>query len=234
MDQEPDVIRQKIENTRESLAGKLETLEGQVKGTVEAVSNTIGSVKEKVESTVENVKSTVSDTVDSVKETFDLSRQVDRHPWAAAGCSLLAGLATGYLVSGPRRWRHYASEFSDTASHLASRASEAVGYGAAGAGLSGAAAESLRGDRGPRRGVLGGLLEPFAGELDNLKDLAVGALMGVARDFIVRSVPPSLAPRVEEILNNATRRAGAEPVSGPVLQTEGTGDGGGRGSRYPA
>ena len=32
MDQEPDVIRQQIDETRSSLTEKLETLEGQVRG----------------------------------------------------------------------------------------------------------------------------------------------------------------------------------------------------------
>jgi hypothetical protein len=239
MDQEPDVIRQKIETTRESLTDKLETLEGQVKGTVEAVSSTIENVKSTVQGTVESVKSSVTDTVDTVKETFNLSRQVDRHPWAMAGCSLAAGVATGYLLGGPPRWGRYASELSDMASHAAgrvsdasshatSRLSDAAGYG----GGAGAAGESFRAGRGG--GLLGSLLGPFAGELDNLKGLAVGALMGMARDVLVRSVPPSLAPRVEEIMDSATRRAGVEPVHGPVLPTEGTGDGGRRGARYPA
>ena len=53
MDERPDVIRQQIEETRESLTDKLETLEGQVKDTVSTVSDTLESVKETVEGTVE-------------------------------------------------------------------------------------------------------------------------------------------------------------------------------------
>src|SRR5262249_39701668 len=94
MAEEPDVIRQQIDETRESLTEKLETLEGQVKDAVSTVTdtietvkstveNTVESVKSGVENTVETVKSSLSDTVDTVKETFDLSRHVDRHPWAA-------------------------------------------------------------------------------------------------------------------------------------------------------
>ena len=41
MDQEPDVIRQDIEQTRESLTEKLETLECEVKGTIADAKDTV-------------------------------------------------------------------------------------------------------------------------------------------------------------------------------------------------
>jgi uncharacterized protein YjbJ (UPF0337 family) len=109
MDQEPDVIRQQIDETRESLTKKVETLENQVKGTVEEVTSTVKETVEAVKDTVDTVKSkvseTVEETVDTVKRTFDLSYQVQRHPFTMAGCSLLAGAALGYAVGGARASR---------------------------------------------------------------------------------------------------------------------------------
>ncbi len=220
MAEEPDVIRHRIDETRESLTEKLETLEGQVKEAVGTVTNTIETVKSTVENTVESVKSGVESTVDTVKETFDLSKQVDRHPWAAVGCSLLAGAATGYFLVGPRyRGSRYPGGIPGM-NHLI------PGYRPG--PVPAAAAEPRRPEyrpEPPRPGVLSSLLGSFEGELDKIKQTAVGALMGMARDALRKALPPSLAPNVTEIMDNITRRAGGEPVRGPVLQGEGEGDG---------
>src|ERR1700730_10040165 len=98
MDQEPDVmkeepeaIRQHIDETRSSLTEKLETLESQVRGTVQGARAT-------VEETIEAVKGTVQDTVRSVKRTFDVNYQVEQPPWTMVGCPLLAGCILGSLT----------------------------------------------------------------------------------------------------------------------------------------
>jgi uncharacterized protein YjbJ (UPF0337 family) len=227
MAEEPDVIRHQIDETRESLTEKLETLEGQVKDavgtvteTIETVKNTVEStvesVKSGVEHTVENVKTSLSDTVDSVKETFDLSRQIDRHPWGAVGCSLLAGMATGYLFGGSRqRWPHSWQGIPGMNQLI-------PGYQPS------RPAEAPRQDfqqEPSRPGFLTNLLGSFEGELDKIKQTAIGALVGMARDAIKQALPPSLADNVTEIMDNVTRRAGGEPVRGPVLEPETAGVG---------
>jgi len=221
MDEKPDVIRHEIEETRSSLAEKLETLEGQVKQTISSVTGTVEETVEKVKSTVsdtvENVKSSVEDTVESVKRTFDLSYQVDRHPWAMAGGSLLAGMALGYLTGGPRRHtrpRGYGRE--QTASPNAYGAGRTASYQAA---ASSGTADYRREREGP--GLLSQLLAPLAPEIDKIKGTAVAALMGMLRDTIVRSVPPALADRVHEIMDDLTRKAGGQPIREPILPTAG-------------
>jgi len=106
MANEPEVIRQQMEETRSDLQTKLETLEQQVKDTVqeatEAVSDTVATVKETVKETVETVKETVEETVESVKETFNLTRQVQAHPWPAFACATLVGFVGSRLLL---RWR---------------------------------------------------------------------------------------------------------------------------------
>jgi len=227
------VIRQEIDATRESLTEKLETLEGQVKDAVSTVTETIETVKSTVEDTVESVKSGVentvetvktslSDTVDTVKETFDLSRQIDRHPWGAVGCSLLAGFAAGYLLAGSRPRRSYYPDGISGMGHLI---------------------PSYRPERpaepAPRQdmqqqpaqpGFLASLLGSFEGELGKIKQTAIGALAGIARDAIKEALPPSLASNVTEIMDNVTRHAGGEPIRGPVLEPEHAGRG--NGPRY--
>jgi len=221
MDEKPDVIRHEIEETRHSLAEKLETLEGQVKDTIgsvtESVEQTVEKVKETVTGTVENVKETVSDTVASVKRTFDLAYQVDRHPWAMAGLSLGAGLAVGYLTGGRRRYTGGWERGREPApAPSAFAAGGTPGYEAA---ASVSSAGYRRETEEP--GILSRLLAPFASEIDKIKGTAVAALMGMARDSIVRAVPPALAGQVQEIMDDLTRKAGGQPIREPILPTDG-------------
>src|SRR5437899_407531 len=98
MENEPEVIRERMQEKRTDLTTKLEALEQQVLGVASSVTDTVESVKEGVQETVDAVKETVQDTVgavkntveetvSSVKETFDLRRQMQRHPWGMVGGS---------------------------------------------------------------------------------------------------------------------------------------------------
>jgi uncharacterized protein YjbJ (UPF0337 family) len=210
MAQEPDVIRHQIEETRESLSEKLESLEGQVKEAVGTVTDTIETVRNTVENTVESVKSGVEDTVESVKETFDLPSQVERHPWGAVGCSLVAGMATGYLLSGSRRSPGYSGGIPGMSQII-------PGYQPA------RPAEAPRQEyrREPAAPTfLSNLFESFEGELGKIKQVAIGALLGMARDALKEALPPSIGENVTQIMDNVTRRIGGDPVRGPVLETE--------------
>jgi len=99
VDSELEVIRDEMEQTRANLADKLGALENQVRETVsgatEAVSSTVEGVKEVVE--------TVSDTVESVTETFNVSRQVEQHPWMAFGAAVAAGFVASQLFGHSSR-----------------------------------------------------------------------------------------------------------------------------------
>src|SRR5687767_8119381 len=92
---DPEQIQQDIEVTRGSITQKLEALE-------EKVTSTVQNAKETVEETITNVTSSVQDTVDNVKRTFDLRHQVEQHPWAMVGGSVVVGLALGSLLEGRR------------------------------------------------------------------------------------------------------------------------------------
>jgi ElaB/YqjD/DUF883 family membrane-anchored ribosome-binding protein len=214
---EPDVIRQQIDDTRESLTEKLDTLEGQVKnavGTVtdtietvkNTVENTVASVKCGVEETVQSVKSSLGDTVDSVKETFDLQRQVDRHPWTAVGCSLAAGVAAGYLLAGQRQSHMHYPNGIPGMEHLI------PGYQPAHP----AAAHP----EAAQPSALASILGPVAGELGLVKKTVIGALLGIVRDGLRDSLPPAFSEQVNQVMDNVTRAAGGEPIRGPILRRE--------------
>ena len=89
-----EVIRHRMEQTREALTEKLETLEQKVADSVSAVTDTVASVQEKVHEGVE-----------SVKDAVDVKAHVERHPWLMLGGSVLCGYVLGDLLlanSGPR------------------------------------------------------------------------------------------------------------------------------------
>lgn len=110
MDAEPEMIKQDIDRTRESLSVKVGALEDHIKDTIhsvtEKVEDTIDTVKTKVEGTVQAVTHTVESTVEGVKRTFDIPYQVRRHPYGMAGGALVAGAALGWWV-GNRRGHHH-------------------------------------------------------------------------------------------------------------------------------
>jgi hypothetical protein len=195
------VIRRQIDQTRVSLTEKLETLEDQVKRTVDTVTSEVAN-------TVKAVTSTVENTVGAVKRTFDIPYQVQRHPYALVGGALLCGAALGYRVGRRRAEYHLHWPAPRPAPAPAYRPESFVrgdGHGP----------QAGRAESGP--GFSSRLLEPVVGEFDKIKATAVGALMGVVRDAVKRSLPPSLHEHVEEIMNGITRRAGGQPFEGPLL-----------------
>jgi hypothetical protein len=72
------------------------------------------------------------------------------------------------------------------------------------------AGESHPASSGP--GLFASLGQMFGPEFDRLKGMALGMAMGVARDLIVKSVPPNLTAQVHDLVDDVTRKLGGEPV----------------------
>jgi ElaB/YqjD/DUF883 family membrane-anchored ribosome-binding protein len=215
-EQDPEQLRQQIDETRSSLTEKLETLETEVKDTVKsatsAVVDTVETVKHTVEQTVETVKGTVEGTVETVKDTFDLHRQTERHPWAMVGGSILAGFLTGRLLPGAERIGralHFHEGPRGDGSPMGFRTPEAS--------YSSGAAPAYQGTaEAASPGVLSELADKFAPEIDKLKGLAIGAAMGLVRDLIKQSVPATMVEQAEGLVDSFTTKLGGQPISGPV------------------
>jgi len=215
MAQEPDVIRQEIEQTRASLTDKIETLEYEVRDTVQTakatVEQTLETAKATVEQTIEGVKGTVEDTVQSVKETFDVTRQVEAHPWGMVGGSMLAGFALGWLLPGrphPERWTvHRVAE----GMRPNGRAEQPT-------------APSSSPDRWPSElrdeasgpSLFERLADQFGDEIAKVKGIAIGAAVSALRDLAKQQLP-TLAPQIDEVMNSATTKLGGEPIRNPLF-----------------
>jgi uncharacterized protein YjbJ (UPF0337 family) len=211
MDDEAELIRGQMQDTREALTEKLEALEQQVVGTVQSaagsVAETVGTVTDSVQETVENVKESVEDAVTSVKESLNLRLQVERHPWTM----FFGAIAVGYVGT---RWLENCVPSAGIVESVASSASAGHSRG------DGADAPSARSNQGPS--FLEKLAIDFRSELDGLKGLAVSAAAGLVRDIIADSIPAALAPRVSEWMDDVTHKIGGKPIAGPLLRTEET------------
>ncbi len=64
--------------------------------------------------------------------------------------------------------------------------------------------ESKRAAPEPAAEKSGGLPALFANEIDQLKKMAVGATMGLVRDFVTEQVPAPVRVDVGKILDNVT------------------------------
>jgi len=205
MPDEPEVILQQMEETRSSLTEKLETLEKQVVDTVAdsttAVRDTVSNVKDAVRETVDTVKESVQETVETVKSTFDLASHAERYPWLFMGGAVTAGFVAGYcLLPASQRstldgTRGFGPADRTREFEAAHRPASPVSYGSS---------------QSSATGWLSGWTQQFAEEIDKVKSMALGVVLGLARDAVVKSVPEQLRPRVNEVANGITMKLGAE------------------------
>lgn len=270
MADQPEVIQHELEQTRHSLAEKLEQIGEKISGTVETVTSTVSDVTEtvtnvteavegtvqklgdavsgtveSVKETVENVGEKAAETVESVRHAFNLSEQVQNHPWAWFGGSVAVGFVAGKLL-GPRGSHTPEAESFSRGQGYYERPAESAqpsagdGYawgrdhGTSSQAASSQAAENSGGQSGS---WLGSLFQHFGGEIDKLKGLALGTLFGVARDMVSQTLPESLKDQVVNLFNDVTQKAGGETIQGSVLGESSEGEAPGesassRGSNY--
>jgi ElaB/YqjD/DUF883 family membrane-anchored ribosome-binding protein len=216
MADEPEVIKEKelqhqIDETASSLKDKVEQLEqqvlGTVKGTTEAVTETVETVKDTVAETIETVKETVHETVATVKRTFDLKYQVRQHPWLMVGGSVAAGFTVGKLL-GSRESR------AETTNGRYTLSESTDGYATSQAASTPAVSEPAA--EPSRPGLFSALWDRFDTEIAKVKQTAIGMIFGYFRDMAKDALPPTLASKVDEVMDSVTTKLGGEPVRGPV------------------
>ena len=214
MAEESEVIRNQMDETRSALAEKLEILENQVTGTVleatEAVSESVGNVKEAVETTVQAVQESVRDAVESVKDAFDLRAQVAAHPWIVMGGAAALGFLGGCLTRNSASRQQATAPEQSSASTSRSSDIEHVG----------AAAEPVPTSSPRHPSWTAQLEEVFGEELKQVKGLALGTLMSLARDLVVKAAPPQMASQLSELADNLTVKLGGQPMHGKLLPVD--------------
>ena len=178
-----DVIRRKMENTRESLTDKLELLEDKLLNSVHQATSAVNE-------TVASVKETMSESVETVKEAVDIPAHVDRHPWLALGGSVLCGYLLGTMFGRERAPRQAAQRAVPLA-------------------ISNGYREQATQQPPPAKP---GWLDALDPEIRHLKGLAVGAALGTIREMLSKEVPPHMAEQLREIIDGVTKKLGGDPV----------------------
>jgi hypothetical protein len=184
-----EVIRRKMEHTRESLTDKLETLENKLLSSVHQATSAVNE-------TVASVKETMSDGVESVKDAVDIPAHVDRHPWLAFGGSVLCGYMLGSMFGGARSPRQAAAPLQlplPPASRNGSR-------------------EQATHEPATAAPPKAGWLDALEPEIRHLKGLALGATLGTLREMLSKEVPPHMAEQLREIVDAVTKKLGGEPI----------------------
>jgi ElaB/YqjD/DUF883 family membrane-anchored ribosome-binding protein len=230
-----------MDETRQDLAEKLEQLEKKVSDTVttvtdlvekvpetvstvtDTVQHTVVAVKDTVEGTVDAVKGTVESTVRSVRHFFDVPRQVDRHPWLMLGGSVVLGFLGGRMLL-PRRapaalpppspapepppvapFKPYYTPAAEAAEAARARQEPQE------------RAEEREEEPEAHEGLLNRLGEKFGDEIKQAKGLALGTLLGVARDMVVQWMPDPLKQDVKSVIDKFTADLGGKVFEKPIL-----------------
>lgn len=224
MDNE-DLIREQMQETRTSLTEKLEALEDQVSNKVqEATSNvaeTVEAVKETVQDTVATVKDAFHDTAATVKESvedgvvafkgfFDVSAHVEQHPWVALGGAAVAGYCLARYLESKSPAPMAAMSPVEVPSPVPPNMRQTNGRHGNG--------RHKRADSKPS--MAEGFMTTLAPEISKLKGLALGALLGVAREMIVKSASESLQAPLAELIDDVTQKVGGTPMPSAARNPE--------------
>jgi ElaB/YqjD/DUF883 family membrane-anchored ribosome-binding protein len=245
MEDEVDVIRDQMQDTRTALTDKLEALEQQVVNTVQSITNpvvetvetvkkavedTVGAVRDTVQSTASTLSGAAEQTMETVKETFDLSRQVERHPWLMMAGAVAAGYLGGRLLlpdnTGSKgQPTTSGSPFPDSMSRATAEPPRHNGHH-----------EGARTERAEpqEESWFSNLTETFAPEINQLKGLAIGAAVGVVRDLVTQGLKGEMGSRLKDWLNTLTEKVGGKPFAEPLIkptQSESNDRGGSPGHR---
>jgi len=187
-------MRQDIDATRSSLVDKLEALEDKVMGTVQ-----------NAQETVDDSIQVARDTVATVKRTFDIKHQVEQHPWVMVGGCFVAGLALGSLFQSVWRPSRQTPERPARNETPLSRRPPALDEHRNG-DVAAAASPPAHQAASSRPGVF----DLFHDEIDKVKGMAIGYVMGLVRDSIKESLP-QMASEIEDLMNSVTTKLGAKP-----------------------
>jgi ElaB/YqjD/DUF883 family membrane-anchored ribosome-binding protein len=194
-DQQAEVIRAQMAETRASMTEKIEALEKQVSSTVQETTENVAETVEAARDTVHETVSAVSRTVEAVKTTFDIPEHFRRHPWMAMGGSLAFGFALGLLLT-PARQRRAAEPRPAPAP-----VPEPVPAPAPVATEVPQPAEEKRTN--------------LHDVLTGIKGMAIGTAVGLLGNVLLASAPQDLKAGLSKLVNEISEALGGKPIMTP-------------------
>jgi len=197
-----ELIRRKMERTRESITEKLDALEDRIVGSVEQAS------------------AAVTNTAASVKDAMDINTQIDRHPWLVFGGAMAAGLLAGHLLISRKQesWPRMMEQRPTPAPAPPTTPTPPQARNPTPMPVQ----ENFRPSPppAPPQGTAPatpGLLSMLEPELVKAKELAIGVTMGLVREALLAEMPPPLASCAKEIINDVTQKFGGRPLDNSAL-----------------
>ncbi len=238
----PDELRQQIDESRHALAEKLHLLEAKVTESVQVatetvteataavvdtvatakatVAETVNSVQTVFDQTVNSVKNTVAESVNTVTEQFQISRQVQKHPWWSLAASVAAGYCAGQILtraSSPppqRLQRQFTGQQSPWGTPVAPDVVPLTAHSPIQSET-----QAAPHPQGKTNSPANNIADHFQNEIAQLQQLAIGVTAGIIRDAVVNAVPPSLKPTVHSLADDMTTRLGGKIFAEPILST---------------
>lgn len=161
------------------------------------VNEVLMSSKESLESTVDSVKS----AVESARQATNLSYQVQQRPCLMFAIATAVGYIGGsLLIAEAPRIRRMSALHS--------------GNGKSAPESAGAAMERETGSASNNEpGFFAKLGEALAPQAELAREVAIGALFSLARDFALDAVAKPMAQPVDDFFNDAARKFGGRPLA---------------------
>ncbi len=203
-------VLETVEGAQASVEEMVENVRDTVDTTVATVKQTVEGAQASVERVVENVKGTVTDTVATVKHTFDISYQVEHHPWRMVGGATLVG----YLLGSRRGSKPSAAFFTPDSPVFA--AGPTAAYARPGRSPSSSSEPSA--PPPPPQGMVSGVLEQFKDEIALIKSAAVGAVMSTLWGMVKQAPLPAASPMQRDQPKGGAQ-SGDRPMQTPAARS---------------
>ena len=207
-------VRHTVQETMSGAAETVEKVRHAVQETVSGAAETVASMKHAFQDTVESVRESVRETTATVTESLDVRKQVQKHPWAMMAGATAVGFGVGILASRV--------DVPKAASSVKSMTRHSNGVEGNNGGWSGPPPSVFQqakrqGGNGRAQGQEPHEESPWTPAVNKLKGLAIGAMFGVLRDMLSKSMPDAISGQVGEVIDNFTTTLGGKPIAGKVL-----------------
>jgi hypothetical protein len=206
VEDELEVIREQMEDTRTSLSDKLEALEQQVLGTVEEATSAVAQTVETVQETVHQTTESVQETVAHVKESLDVRKHVRRHPWLMMGGAVASGWLVNWWLSPSSRRQELTMEpapeepprFETSRFELEPVQGRENGH------------TETNGHAQPAAASHGWLPGPLKEAVEALRGLAIGSVMNGLRRLVIEAAPQAVTEELKPVLDHLTDNLGGK------------------------
>jgi len=207
-------VRSTVQDTVKEATQTVEKVRHAVQETVSGAAESVASMKHAVEDTVKSVKDSVRETAETVGDALDVRKQVEEHPWAMVAGATAVGFGIGVLINRvdvPAAASSAASSVAHSAKSLASHWGDSAG------------------DHSPqwtgpqheqfisRPQSASQEESPWMPAVNKLKGLAIGAMFGVLRDVLSKSMLDVVRGQVGEVIDDFTKSLGGKPITGKIL-----------------